>query len=166
MTAQRITDASEWLNSRTGVMLIRQLSLLMTSPADYHHFPLASCSMQAGPGTLLCVCVYVRARHRWRRSEVPPDMVYGGRTAGGEATRDQQALAASTCCALSRGDQPGSREECGGRQPAAQVSSWRAEVVFSRPEADQAVCQTWQCWGTKPWETGQTNPAKLSGGWC
>lgn len=30
--------------------------------------------------------------------------------------------------------------ECGGRQPLAQVSGWRAEVAFSRPEADQAVC--------------------------
>lgn len=34
------------------MMLIRQLSLLMTSPADYHHFPLAA--GQCGPKTF-CV---------------------------------------------------------------------------------------------------------------
>lgn len=37
-----------------------------------------------------------------------------------------------------RGDQPGSSVVAVSRWPRFQV--WRAEVAFSRPEADQAVC--------------------------
>lgn len=69
------------------------------------------------------------------------------RVAGGEASLGQQALAVSTAhgvlvvtvprcpCA----EATNQARECGGRQRLAQVSSWRAEVAFSRPRADQAV---------------------------
>lgn len=69
------------------------------------------------------------------------------RTACGEAKLDEQALAASTADGTlavvprcPRAEATNQARECGGRQPLAQVSSWRAEVAFSRPEADQAVC--------------------------
>lgn len=60
----------------------------------------------------------------------------------------QQALAISTVGRSAgrlfpvcpRAEATNQTRECGGRQRLAQVSSWRAEVTSSRPEADQAVC--------------------------
>lgn len=118
----------------------------MTSPADYHHFPSGRWSMRP-EDRMFCVSTGL-GTGQGRARAVPPDMVNGRGLRVERPVWGQQALAISTVDRSAgrlfpvcpRAEATNQTQECGGRQRLAQVSSWRAEVAFSRPEADQAVC--------------------------